>query len=123
MPSPRDGARAIRLQAGDERARGDGQGWSRRCQVTYPVILNFANPDMVGHTGVVEAGIEAVETMDGCVKAVVEGALVARRPASHYGRPRQLRANAQPRRITNTAAHATEPGADSHYVANSARAI
>ena len=31
------------------------------------VILNFANPDMVGHTGVVEAGIKAVETIDGCV--------------------------------------------------------
>ncbi len=39
------------------------------------VILNFANPDMVGHTGVVAAGIKAVETIDGCVKAVVEKAL------------------------------------------------
>ena len=39
------------------------------------VILNFANPDMVGHTGVVEAGITAVETIDGCVKAVVEKTL------------------------------------------------
>ena len=39
------------------------------------VILNFANPDMVGHTGVVEAGIKAVETIDDCVKAVVENTL------------------------------------------------
>ena len=39
------------------------------------VILNFANPDMVGHTGVVEAGIKAVETIDGCVKQVVEKTL------------------------------------------------
>ena len=39
------------------------------------VILNFANPDMVGHTGVVEAGIKAVETIDASVKAVVEKAL------------------------------------------------
>ena len=39
------------------------------------VILNFANPDMVGHTGVVEAGIKAVETIDECVKAVVEKTL------------------------------------------------
>src|SRR2546421_1340740 len=30
------------------------------------IILNFANPDMVGHTGVVEAGIKAVETVDRC---------------------------------------------------------
>jgi 2,3-bisphosphoglycerate-independent phosphoglycerate mutase len=39
------------------------------------VILNFANPDMVGHTGVVEAGIKAVETIDDCVRQVVEKAL------------------------------------------------
>ncbi len=39
------------------------------------VILNFANPDMVGHTGVVEAGIAAVETIDGCVQQIVERTL------------------------------------------------
>ena len=39
------------------------------------VILNFANPDMVGHTGVVEAAIKAVETIDGSVKEVVEETL------------------------------------------------
>ncbi|HXL25843.1 MAG TPA: 2,3-bisphosphoglycerate-independent phosphoglycerate mutase, partial [Chthoniobacterales bacterium] len=32
------------------------------------VILNFANPDMVGHTGFVKAGIKAVETVDDCVR-------------------------------------------------------
>ena len=36
------------------------------------IILNFANPDMVGHTGVVEAGIKAVETIDECVGKIVE---------------------------------------------------
>jgi 2,3-bisphosphoglycerate-independent phosphoglycerate mutase len=36
------------------------------------IILNFANPDMVGHTGVVEAGIKAVETIDECVRQVLE---------------------------------------------------
>jgi 2,3-bisphosphoglycerate-independent phosphoglycerate mutase len=36
------------------------------------VILNFANPDMVGHTGVVEAGIKAVETIDECVRQTLE---------------------------------------------------
>jgi 2,3-bisphosphoglycerate-independent phosphoglycerate mutase len=35
------------------------------------IILNFANPDMVGHTGVVEAGIKAVETVDACVARIV----------------------------------------------------
>lgn len=39
------------------------------------VILNFANPDMVGHTGSVEAAIRAVETIDGCVRQVVEKTL------------------------------------------------
>ncbi len=33
--------------------------------------LNFANPDMVGHTGVYEAIIKAVETVDSCLKDVV----------------------------------------------------
>jgi 2,3-bisphosphoglycerate-independent phosphoglycerate mutase len=36
------------------------------------LILNYANPDMVGHTGVVEAAIAAVETVDACLKRVVE---------------------------------------------------
>jgi 2,3-bisphosphoglycerate-independent phosphoglycerate mutase len=35
------------------------------------IILNFANPDMVGHTGVVTAGIKAVETIDECVGRIV----------------------------------------------------
>ncbi len=35
------------------------------------IILNFANPDMVGHTGVVKAGIKAVETVDGCVARII----------------------------------------------------
>ena len=36
------------------------------------IILNYANPDMVGHTGSLEAAIKAVETIDGCVGRVVE---------------------------------------------------
>lgn len=36
------------------------------------VICNFANPDMVGHTGVIEAAVKAVETVDGCVGRAVE---------------------------------------------------
>jgi 2,3-bisphosphoglycerate-independent phosphoglycerate mutase len=34
-------------------------------------IINFANPDMVGHTGVIEAAVKAVETVDGCLGTVV----------------------------------------------------
>ncbi|NUM32734.1 MAG: alkaline phosphatase family protein, partial [Bacteroidetes bacterium] len=34
--------------------------------------INFANPDMVGHTGVYKAIIKAVETVDNCLKEIVE---------------------------------------------------
>jgi len=39
------------------------------------VCLNFANGDMVGHTGVMEAAIKACEAVDACVKEVIEAAL------------------------------------------------
>lgn len=39
------------------------------------ICLNYANADMVGHTGVFAAGIRAVETVDACVKRVVTAAL------------------------------------------------
>lgn len=39
------------------------------------ICLNFANPDMVGHTGVFEAVVKAVETVDACAQAVTEAAL------------------------------------------------
>ena len=38
------------------------------------LCLNFANPDMVGHTGVFEAVVKAVETTDRCLKKVMETA-------------------------------------------------
>ncbi|MBQ6621366.1 MAG: 2,3-bisphosphoglycerate-independent phosphoglycerate mutase [Mogibacterium sp.] len=39
------------------------------------IILNFANPDMVGHTGVFEAAVSAIETLDGLVEQIVEAIL------------------------------------------------
>jgi 2,3-bisphosphoglycerate-independent phosphoglycerate mutase len=39
------------------------------------ICLNFANPDMVGHTGVFSAAVKACETVDACLKEVVEAAL------------------------------------------------
>jgi 2,3-bisphosphoglycerate-independent phosphoglycerate mutase len=39
------------------------------------ICLNFANPDMVGHTGVFEAVVKAVETVDACAQQVTEAAL------------------------------------------------
>ena len=39
------------------------------------VCLNFANPDMVGHTGVMEAAIKACETVDACARDVIRAGL------------------------------------------------
>jgi 2,3-bisphosphoglycerate-independent phosphoglycerate mutase len=39
------------------------------------IVLNFANPDMVGHTGVFEAAVKACEVVNDCAQAVIEVAL------------------------------------------------
>ncbi|MEZ4859506.1 MAG: 2,3-bisphosphoglycerate-independent phosphoglycerate mutase [Flavobacteriaceae bacterium] len=39
------------------------------------ICLNFANPDMVGHTGDMQAAMKACETVDSCTKSIVEAAL------------------------------------------------
>ena len=59
------------------------------------IILNFANCDMVGHTGVLEAAIKAVETVDTCVGRVVEATLkmggIAMITADHGCDPRFMK--------------------------------
>ncbi|MEJ2660575.1 MAG: alkaline phosphatase family protein, partial [Desulfobacteraceae bacterium] len=42
------------------------------------IVLNFANMDMVGHTGKLEAAIEAVQTVDQCVGRIVDAVLAKR---------------------------------------------
>ncbi len=44
-------------------------------ETTDFICLNFANPDMVGHTGVFEAAVKACETVDSCTKSIVQKAL------------------------------------------------
>ena len=39
------------------------------------VVLNFANPDMVGHTGVFEAAVAAIEAVDKAAERVIEAAI------------------------------------------------
>jgi 2,3-bisphosphoglycerate-independent phosphoglycerate mutase len=46
------------------------EGW-REQQPEFGII-NFANPDMVGHTGVIEAAVKAIETVDECLGRVVD---------------------------------------------------
>lgn len=54
---------------------------ARRCaeaiakEVYNLIVLNFANPDMVGHTGVFEAAVKAIEAIDAATQVVVEAAL------------------------------------------------
>ena len=71
-------------------------------------ILNFANPDMVGHSGVISAAIEAIEAVDECLGRVVEavhesgGALIV--TADHGNADNMLEPDGSP----NTA-HSTNP--------------
>jgi 2,3-bisphosphoglycerate-independent phosphoglycerate mutase len=53
-----------------EAAEAFVEGW--REQRPAFGIINFANPDMVGHTGVIEAAVRAIETVDRCLGQVVE---------------------------------------------------
>jgi len=46
-----------------------------KAQAADFICMNFANADMVGHTGVFEAAVKACETVDTCVKSVVETAM------------------------------------------------
>ena len=41
------------------------------------IISNFANADMVGHTGNFEAAVKAIETLDACLQKVIDAALSA----------------------------------------------
>jgi 2,3-bisphosphoglycerate-independent phosphoglycerate mutase len=71
-------------------------------------IINFANPDMVGHTGVIEAAVKAVETVDEClgrvVGAVEEGGGVCLITADHGNADQMLEPDGSP----NTA-HSMNP--------------
>ena len=53
------------------------------------IILNFANPDMVGHSGMLEPTIKAVEATDECLGRVVEAVTGQRRRMRHHCRSRQ----------------------------------
>ena len=76
--------------------------WVERIQSgAYDVIiLNFANCDMVGHTGVMEAAIKAVEAVDECVGRVVDGTLkmggIAMVTADHGNAEQMMQADGSP---------------------------
>ena len=72
------------------------------------VILNFANPDMVGHTGVLEAAIKAMEKVDNCVGRVVERVLALDGSVCICADHGNLEKMAEPDGEPNTA-HTTNP--------------
>ena len=84
------------------------------------IILNFANPDMVGHTGVITAGIRAVETIDRCVGEVLQAlqkvggkALVT---ADHGNCEQMLEKGGTPHTAhTTNLVHCIYVSADSHH--------
>ena len=61
-------------------------------------IINFANADMVGHTGVIEAAVEGIEAVDKCLGEVVEAVHAVGRGVPDHRRPRQRRSHARGRR-------------------------
>ena len=80
---------------------GDGYGFA---------VVNFANPDMVGHTGVIPAVVKAVETTDRCLGRVVEAVERARRRLPRHRRPRQRRERCSSRDgVSPHTAHTTNP--------------
>ena len=72
-------------------------------------VINFANPDMVGHTGVIPAAVRAVETVDGClaevVSAVEQAGGVALVTADHGNAEQMLEADG----VSPHTAHTTNP--------------
>jgi 2,3-bisphosphoglycerate-independent phosphoglycerate mutase len=81
-----------------EAARAFTERW-REGDYTFGII-NFANPDMVGHTGVIEAAVKAVETVDEClgevVKAVEESGGVCVITADHGNADEMLDSDGNP---------------------------
>ena len=73
-------------------------------------IINFANADMVGHTGVIEAAVKAVETVDECLGADRRGGARQGRRLHRHRRPRQRRRDARGGRLARHRALA-QPGA------------
>jgi 2,3-bisphosphoglycerate-independent phosphoglycerate mutase len=74
VPSPRDVPTYDHKpqMSAREAAAAFVAAWTRPREDPYRFgIINFANADMVGHTGVIEAAVAAVETVDECLGEVV----------------------------------------------------
>jgi 2,3-bisphosphoglycerate-independent phosphoglycerate mutase len=72
VPSPRDVPTYDKKpeMSAREAAHAFVEAWAQDGDYRFGII-NFANPDMVGHTGVIPAAVKAIETVDGCLGEVV----------------------------------------------------
>lgn len=73
------------------------------------IVLNYANTDMVGHTGIMEAALQAVKTVDDCLRRVVEAVLAKGGAAvvtSDHGNAEQMMAGRKGQPFT---AHTLNP--------------
>jgi len=71
VPSPRDVPTYDHKPEMSARAAADAFVRAWREEEPRFAIINFANADMVGHTGVIDAAVRAVETVDACLGSVV----------------------------------------------------
>jgi 2,3-bisphosphoglycerate-independent phosphoglycerate mutase len=109
VPSPRD------VPSYDQKPEMSARGVTRELLAALDsdgygfVVVNFANPDMVGHTGSIPAVIRAVETTDACLGGVVEaverGGGVALVTADHGNAEHMLEADG----VSPHTAHTTNP--------------
>ena len=117
VPSPRDVA-TYDLQP-EMSARGVADGVRGGLARGRAALRDhqLRQPDMVGHTGVIEAAVRAVETVDECLARSSSAVHERRRRLHRHGRPRQLRADARARRQPAHRAHAAAGAADRHVAA------
>ncbi len=85
------------------------------------IVCNFANGDMVGHTGNLAAATRAIEVLDECVGRAVDGDARNRRRSADHGRPRQRRNDARPADTAGPYRAHAESGAAALYRAQAQR--
>ncbi len=74
VPSPRDVATYDKKPEMSAREITDKLVSAIRSGQYGFILVNYANPDMVGHTGILEAAVKAVETLDECLGKVLQAA-------------------------------------------------
>ena len=76
IPSPKVATYDLKPEMSAYEIAAEAVKWIEQDKLDF-MVLNFANPDMVGHTGVLEAAVKAVETVDECLGKVAD-ALIAK---------------------------------------------